>query len=140
MQLSVLKSLTRQLKEAVMLQSRPNSLNSKGEFGACTIPRLVIEEDSYRQKVKEIEEKAQEEEDERKWKYLVDRVKKNTIKRKMPSDCSALKEGGRGKRKKVDETKMMGAVAKKEHLGTLANNRKENQHRGTRGVVGGTLK
>ena len=53
----------------------------------------------------------------------------------MPSDCSALKEGERGKRRKEDETKMMGAVARKEHLGTLANNRNhENQHRGTRGV------
>ena len=37
--------LTRQMKEAVMLQARPNSLNSTGEFGRCEIPRLVIEED-----------------------------------------------------------------------------------------------
>jgi hypothetical protein len=43
------------------------------------IPRLVIEEDSYRQKVKELEEKKKEEEDERKWRDLVDRVKKETL-------------------------------------------------------------
>ena len=42
--------LTRQLKEAVMLQSMPNSLNSKGEFGRCEIQRLVIEDDSYKLK------------------------------------------------------------------------------------------
>ena len=50
----------RQLKEAVMLQSIPNSLNSKGEFGRCEIPRLVIEEDCYKTKMKELEDKKKE--------------------------------------------------------------------------------
>jgi hypothetical protein len=78
--------LTRQLKEAVMLQSIPNSLNSKGEFGRCEIPRLVIEEDSYKLKIKELEDKKKEELDEQKWKDLVERVKKGNAgeKRKTP--------------------------------------------------------
>ena len=78
--------LTRQLKEAVMLQARPNSLNSKGEFGRCEIPRLVIEEDSYKTKIKELEDRKKEEEDDRKWKDLVERVRKEKTgeKRKTP--------------------------------------------------------
>jgi hypothetical protein len=67
--------LTRQLKEAVILGNRPNSLNSKGEFGNCTIPRLTIEADQYEMKVKELEKKKKEEEEERLWKELLERVK-----------------------------------------------------------------
>ena len=49
--------LTQQLKEAVKLQSMPNSLNSKEEFWRCEIPRLVIEEDSCKLKKKELKHK-----------------------------------------------------------------------------------
>ena len=75
--------LTRQLKEAVILGGKPNSLNSKGEFGRCNIPRLTIEDDKYKQKVKELEGRLKEEEDDRKWKELVSRVRRNKpLKRK----------------------------------------------------------
>ena len=67
--------LTRQLKEAVILGGKPLSLNSKGEFGNCTIPRLTIEPDLYKQKLKEIEERKNEEEEEKKWKELVEKVR-----------------------------------------------------------------
>ena len=36
------------LKEAVILGNKPNSLNSKGEFVNCSIPRLTIKADQYR--------------------------------------------------------------------------------------------
>ena len=67
--------LTRQLKEAVILGGKPNSLNSKGEFGGCSIPRLTIESDRYKLKLKELEERQKEEEEENKWKELVSRVR-----------------------------------------------------------------
>ena len=35
--------LTRQIKEAIRVQNRPNNLYSKGEWGGGTIPRLVVE-------------------------------------------------------------------------------------------------
>ena len=52
--------MTRQLKEAVILMNKPNSLNSKGEFGRCEIPRLTIELEVYRKKVNEIEDRKRE--------------------------------------------------------------------------------
>ena len=54
---------------------KPNSLNSKGEFGGCVIPRLTIEHDMYKKKVNEIEDRKREEEEHMKWKELVDKVK-----------------------------------------------------------------
>ena len=70
-----------------MIQSMPNSLNSKGELGRCEIQRLVIEDDSYKLKIKEFEEKKKEELDVQKWKDLVERAKKGNAgeKRKTPS-------------------------------------------------------
>ena len=48
--------LTRKLKEAVRLQNRPGTLNSKGEFGGGRIPRMVIEKSEYESKREQIEE------------------------------------------------------------------------------------
>ena len=48
---------TRQLKEAVRIRNSPGTLNSKGEIGACRIPRMVIEQGEYERKNKEIIEK-----------------------------------------------------------------------------------
>ena len=48
--------LTRQLKEAMILINIPNSLNIKGGFGFCEIPRITIEQYTYKQRVKELEE------------------------------------------------------------------------------------
>ena len=75
--------LTRQLKEAVILGGKPLSLNSKGEFGNCTIPRLTIEPDLYKQKLKEIEKRQNEEEEEKKWKELVEKVRGKKERRKV---------------------------------------------------------
>ena len=60
--------MTRQLKEAVILGKKPNSLNSKGEFGGGSIPRLTFEPDRYKIKMQEIEEKEKDDEEERNWK------------------------------------------------------------------------
>ena len=70
--------LTRQLKEAVILGKKPDSLNSKGEFGGGSIPRLTIEPDRFKVKIKELAEKEKEEEEERKWKELVCRIRKDS--------------------------------------------------------------
>ena len=72
-----------------MLQSIPSSLNSKGEFGRCEIPRLVIEEDCYKTKMKELEDKKKEEEDDRKWKDLVERVSKGNAGKKRRTSPSS---------------------------------------------------
>ena len=66
--------LSRQISEAVRLSLRPGSLNSKGEYGRCTIPRLVIQEDEYGRKRKEREAMLEEIAENRKWEaFLKDR-------------------------------------------------------------------
>ena len=50
-------------------------MNSKGGFGHCKIPRLTIEADQYKMKVKELEERRKEEEEDKLWKVLVQRVR-----------------------------------------------------------------
>ena len=59
--------MTRQISEAVRLSLRPGSLNSKGEYGRCNIPRLVIQEDEYDRKRKERETMLDEIAENRKW-------------------------------------------------------------------------
>ena len=49
-------------------------LNSKGKFWGNTVPRLTIEIDRYNQKLMEIEGSQEDEEEDRKWKELLDRV------------------------------------------------------------------
>ena len=52
--------LTRQLKEAIRVQNRPDNLNSKGEFGGVTIPRLVVEKPDWERKKEEIQKAKRE--------------------------------------------------------------------------------
>ena len=59
--------LTRQLKEAIRVQNRPDNLNSKGEFGGGTIPRLVVEKSDWESKVDMIERAKREAEEDNKW-------------------------------------------------------------------------
>lgn len=46
--------MTRQIKEALRVQNRPGNLNSKGEFGGQTIPRLVVEQSEYEKRKDDI--------------------------------------------------------------------------------------
>ena len=52
--------LTRQLKEAIRVQNRPDNLNSKGEFGGVTIPRLVVEKPDWERNKEEIQKAKRE--------------------------------------------------------------------------------
>ena len=47
-------AMTRQIKEALRVQNRPGNLNSKGEFGGQTIPRLVVEQSEYEKRKDDI--------------------------------------------------------------------------------------
>ena len=59
--------LTRQIKEAVRLQNRPGTTNSKGEWGGGRIPRLKIEKSEYETKKEMLIEQKEAEEVETKW-------------------------------------------------------------------------
>ena len=79
--------LSRQLKEAVRIINRPGTLNSKGEFGACTIPRMVIEQGDYERKKMDIEEKRVNEDEDTKWhtfRKRMDEIDGKNGKRKVP--------------------------------------------------------
>ena len=70
--------LTRQIKEAIRVQHRPNNLNSKGEFGGGTIPRLVVEKSDWERKVESIEKAKTEAEEDKKWEnFMVGRGNPN---------------------------------------------------------------
>ena len=81
-------SMTRQIKEAIRVQNRPGNLNSKGEFGGSTIPRLVVEVTDYEKKKAEFEKRKREEEEDSRWMAFVesrDRFNKNPKKRVLPN-------------------------------------------------------
>ena len=59
--------LTRQIKEALRVQNRPGNLNSKGEFGGQTIPRLVVEQNEYERRKEDILKNRKNEEEDIKW-------------------------------------------------------------------------
>ena len=72
--------LTRQLKEAIRVQNRPDNLNSKGEFGGQTIPRLVIEKPDWERKKEEIEKAKREEQENRRWeKFISGKIYQSTV-------------------------------------------------------------
>ena len=60
-------AMTRQIKEALRVQNRPGNLNSKGEFGGQTIPRLVVEQSEYEKRKDDILKNRQNEEEDSKW-------------------------------------------------------------------------
>ena len=107
--------LTRQLKEAVRMGHRPGNLNSKGEWGSCNIPRLIIEKEDYAKKKDEIEARKRKEKDEQELqdfinnKKLRDGIKKKKqvegMKRKLPEWMTVLdtEKGSPAKRKRGDE-------------------------------------
>ena len=55
--------MTRQIKEAIRAQNRPSNLNSKGEFGANKIARLVIEPSEFEKRKEEILKRREIEEE-----------------------------------------------------------------------------
>ena len=63
--------LTRQLKEAIRVQHRPDNLNSKGEFGGGSMPRMVVEKLEWERKVDMIENAKREEEENKKWEIFM---------------------------------------------------------------------
>ena len=63
--------LSRQIAEAVRLSLRPNSLNSKGEYGRCVIPRLVVEESAFLRQKREKEEYLEATEEKERWEEFV---------------------------------------------------------------------
>ena len=81
-------SMTRQIKEAIRVLNRPGNLNSKGEFGGSTIPRLVVEVTDYEKKKAEFEKRKREEEEDSRWMAFVesrDRFNKNPNNRVLPN-------------------------------------------------------
>ena len=60
-------AMTRQIKEALRVQNRPGNLNSKGEFGGQTIPRLVVEQNEYERRKEDILKNRKNEEEDMKW-------------------------------------------------------------------------
>ena len=60
-------AMSRQIKEAIRAQNRPSNLNSKGEFGANKIARLVIEPSEFEQRKEEILKRREIEEEDLKW-------------------------------------------------------------------------
>ena len=80
--------LTRQVKEAVRIQNRPGTLNSKGEFGGGRIPRLVIEKSDYEERKARMDELKENEIIEKKWEDFVKGRK--------------VKEQNKGKRKQTN--------------------------------------
>ena len=94
---------------------RPGNLNSKGEWGSCNIPRLVIEKEDYAKKKDEIEARKMKDKDEQELqdfinnKKLKDDYKKTRqvegMKRKLPEWMTVLdtEQGSPAKRKRGDE-------------------------------------
>ena len=56
-------AMSRQVKEAIRIQNRPGSLNSKGEYGGGRITRLVVEKSAVDKKKEEIKTRRRQEEE-----------------------------------------------------------------------------
>ena len=70
------------------MQNRPGSLNSKGEFGGNTIPRLVVEENQFEKKKHDIEEQKLKDEEDKRFQEFVRRkckMEERNRKRSLPS-------------------------------------------------------
>ena len=59
--------MSRQVKEAIRIQNRPGSLNSKGEYGGGRITRLVVEKSAVDKKKEEIKTRRKQEEEDVLW-------------------------------------------------------------------------
>ena len=93
--------MTRQIKDAIGDQNRPGNLNSKGEFGGGTIPRLVVEKSDYDLKKEEIlkyreKEQEEKEQEEKRWeeflksKQVFSNHEEQGAKSKRKRECSLV--------------------------------------------------
>ena len=69
-------ALSRQIKEAVRIQNRPGSLNSKNEYGGGSLTRLTVEKSSFDRKKEETKQRLEKEEIE--WEKFLENKKLNT--------------------------------------------------------------
>ena len=88
----------RQVKEAVRIQNRPNSLNSKGEFGGGNITRLTVDKSKFDKKKEELEEKRKQEDEDVSWeKFLSNKMefpgKRKAVEMGTPSPVTKRVKG-----------------------------------------------
>ena len=75
-------AMSRQVKEAIRIQNRPGSLNSKGEYGGGRITRLVVEKSAVDKKKEEIKTRRKQEEEDVLWENFLMKKQGATEKRK----------------------------------------------------------
>ena len=96
--------LTRQIKEAMRIQNRPGTENSKGEFGGGRIPRLKIDKSEYEAKMDRLKELKEAEEMEEKWKtFLKDVEQKRGVKSKRKQNSLSHVAGNIAKKGRFEE-------------------------------------
>ena len=94
--------LTRQIKEALRIQNRPGTVNSKGEFGGGRIPRLKIDKSEYESKMDRLKELKEEEEIDEKWKiFLKDLESRRAVKAKRKLDLPSSMVGNLSKKRRL---------------------------------------
>ena len=102
---SVLKTfrdcLSRQVSEAIKIHySRDKLLNSKNEYNANCLTRVVVEEEVYERKKRERREEIEELEDKKRWEEFKS-VQRQQPKRKRPEEVFSQKGWMKGKQKKL---------------------------------------
>ena len=121
--------LSRQIAEAVRLSLRPNSLNSKGEYGRCVIPRLVVEESAFLRQKREKEESLEATAEKERWEeFMQEKESRKEPTRGMDATANTA-EGGAStlphtaadfmrikKRKKRDQPAPMDDQAKRRRM------------------------
>ena len=82
-------AMSRQVKEAIRIQNRPGSLNSKGEFGGGVITRLVVEKSDFEQKKQEIGRRRKQEDEDLLWENFLMKKQELDGKRRTTEDAGA---------------------------------------------------
>ena len=83
-------AMSRQVKEAIRIQNRPGSLNSKGEFGGGGITRLVVEKSVVdRRKEEVLTRRKQAEEDVLRETFLIRKQEQEGKRRKAAEEVLA---------------------------------------------------
>ena len=105
--LSVLKTfrdcLSRQVSESIKIHySRDKLLNSKNEYNANCLTRVVVEEEVYERKKRERREEIEELEDKKRWEEFKS-VQRQQPKRKRPEEVFSQKGWMKGKQKKLEK-------------------------------------
>ena len=82
-------AMSRQVKEAIRIQNRPGSLNSKGEFGGGGITRLVVEKSLHEQKKEDIGRRRKQDEEDMLWESFLVKKQELAGKRRTAGDGEA---------------------------------------------------